>query len=87
MRGTPRTSQPEFFDTPGYGAIARTHNHYSQALRIGERIEISGQGGWDRFIPDYFIKRAGTTIIDAAKEGLRQRMLRGKASDQAQHRE
>jgi enamine deaminase RidA (YjgF/YER057c/UK114 family) len=40
-------SKPEFFDTPGYGEIARTHNHYSQALRIGERIEISGQGGWD----------------------------------------
>ena len=40
-------SNPEFFDTPGYGAIARTRNHYSQALRIGDRIEISGQGGWD----------------------------------------
>lgn len=37
----------EFFDTPGYGAIARTRNHYSQALRIGDRVEISGQGGWD----------------------------------------
>jgi enamine deaminase RidA (YjgF/YER057c/UK114 family) len=40
-------STPEFFDTPGYGEIARTHNYYSQALRIGDRIEISGQGGWD----------------------------------------
>jgi enamine deaminase RidA (YjgF/YER057c/UK114 family) len=39
--------KPEFFDTPGYGEIARTRNHYSQALRIGDRIEISGQGGWD----------------------------------------
>ncbi|OBG73652.1 MULTISPECIES: Rid family hydrolase [Mycobacterium] len=37
----------EFFDTPGYGEIARTRNHYRQALRIGDRIEISGQGGWD----------------------------------------
>ena len=37
----------EFFDTPGYGEIARTRNHYSQLLRIGDRIEISGQGGWD----------------------------------------
>jgi hypothetical protein len=33
-------------------------------------------------IPDYFIKRAGKTIIDAANEGLRNRVLRGKASDQ-----
>jgi uncharacterized protein YndB with AHSA1/START domain len=32
-------------------------------------------------IPDYFIKRAGKTIIDAANEGLRQRVLGGKASD------
>ncbi|OJZ74883.1 hypothetical protein BRW65_06600 [Mycobacterium paraffinicum] len=37
----------EFCDTPGYGEIARTRNHYRQALRIGDRIEISGQGGWD----------------------------------------
>ena len=40
-------SKPEFFDTPGYGEIARTQYHYSQALRIGDRVEISGQGGWD----------------------------------------
>jgi enamine deaminase RidA (YjgF/YER057c/UK114 family) len=40
-------SKPEFFDTPGYGEIARARNHYSQALRIDDRIEISGQGGWD----------------------------------------
>jgi len=37
----------EFFDTPGYGEIARVRNHYRQALRIGDRIEISGQGGWE----------------------------------------
>lgn len=37
----------EFFDTSGYGEIARTRNSYRQALRIGDRIEISGQGGWD----------------------------------------
>jgi len=33
-------------------------------------------------IPDYFIKRAGKTIIDAANEGLRRRVLGGKPSDQ-----
>jgi hypothetical protein len=38
----------------------------------------------DSLIPDYFIKRAGKTIIDAANEGLRQRVLGGKASDQAE---
>jgi len=40
-------AKPEFFDTPGYGEIARTRNQYRQALRIGDRIEISGQGGWE----------------------------------------
>lgn len=40
-------SKLEFFNTPGYGEIARTRNHFSQALRIGDRVEISGQGGWD----------------------------------------
>ncbi|TXI53869.1 Rid family hydrolase [Mycolicibacterium mageritense] len=39
--------QPEFFDTAGYGPLARNRYHYSQAVRIGDRIEISGQGGWD----------------------------------------
>jgi enamine deaminase RidA (YjgF/YER057c/UK114 family) len=47
MIGNPRMPKPEFFDTPGYGEIASAHYHYSQALRIGDRIEISGQGGWD----------------------------------------
>ncbi|MGH3643759.1 MAG: Rid family hydrolase [Mycobacterium sp.] len=40
-------SKLEFFDTPGYGEITRAHYSYSQALRIGDRVEISGQGGWD----------------------------------------
>jgi hypothetical protein len=47
MRGSTRVSKPEFFDTPGYGETVHTRNHYSQALRIGDHIEISGQGGWD----------------------------------------
>ena len=40
-------AKPEFFDTPGYGEIARTRNRYRQVLRIGDRVEISGQGGWE----------------------------------------
>ena len=35
----------------------------------------------DSLIPEFFIKRAGKTIIDAATEGLRNRVLRGKPSD------
>lgn len=40
-------SKPEFFDTPGYGEIFRTQYSYGQAVRIGDRVEISGQGGWN----------------------------------------
>ena len=37
----------EFFTTPGFGEKVRETLHYNQALRIGDRVEISGQGGWD----------------------------------------
>lgn len=40
-------SRPEFFLTPGYGERQRKLFGYSQAVRIGDRVEISGQGGWD----------------------------------------
>src|SRR5262249_17875493 len=38
---------PTFFATPGYGDRQRQKYHYSQAVRYGDRVEISGQGGWD----------------------------------------
>ncbi len=37
---------PSFFITPGYGTRLHDALHYSQAMRIGDRVEISGQGGW-----------------------------------------
>jgi len=37
----------EFFATPGYGDTQLANMHYTQAVRIGDRIETSGQGGWD----------------------------------------
>ena len=37
----------EFFVTPGAGEKLFDLLHYSQAVRIGNRVEISGQGGWD----------------------------------------
>ena len=39
-------SRPEFFVTPGYGDHMRKTLHYSQAVKVGNRVEISGQGGW-----------------------------------------
>lgn len=40
-------SAPSFFATPGYGDTQRAEMHYNQAVRIGDRVEIAGQGGWD----------------------------------------
>ncbi|NWD04582.1 RidA family protein [Pseudomonas gingeri] len=40
-------SKPEFFVTPGYGERLLDALHYSQAVRIGNRVETSGQGGWN----------------------------------------
>lgn len=39
-------THPEFFVTPGYGELMYDRLHYSQAVRIGDRVETSGQGGW-----------------------------------------
>lgn len=40
-------SKAEFFVTPGYGERNLELFHYSQAVKIGDRVEISGQGGWN----------------------------------------
>ncbi|WP_425624678.1 RidA family protein [Agrobacterium radiobacter] len=39
--------KPELFVTPGYGQKFHELLHFSQALKIGDRVEISGQGGWN----------------------------------------
>lgn len=44
---TDRPRGPEFFVTPGYGETQLSAMRYSQAVRIGDRVETSGQGGWD----------------------------------------
>ncbi|ACU37002.1 Rid family hydrolase [Actinosynnema mirum] len=36
-----------FSVTPGYGDRQLTTMRYSQAVRVGDRVETSGQGGWD----------------------------------------
>ncbi|KAF2183459.1 YjgF-like protein [Zopfia rhizophila CBS 207.26] len=41
-------SHLQYFDYEGFGVRVRKETHYSQAVRIGDIIEISGQGGWDR---------------------------------------
>jgi enamine deaminase RidA (YjgF/YER057c/UK114 family) len=53
IKGKPMTT-PSFFITPGYGQRLYDALHYSQAMRVGDRVEISGQGGWndDLVIPE-----------------------------------
>jgi enamine deaminase RidA (YjgF/YER057c/UK114 family) len=40
-------NKPKFFFTPGYGESRLDELHYSQAVKIGNRVETSGQGGVD----------------------------------------
>ena len=40
-------NKPEFFVTRGYGERQLRTFHYSQAVKIGNRVETSGQGGWN----------------------------------------
>lgn len=40
-------TETQFFATPGYGPFMLENRHYQQAVRIGDRVDISGKGGWD----------------------------------------
>jgi hypothetical protein len=52
------------------------HTGMSTVVRVGITVEP------DSLIPEFLIKRAGKTPIDAATEGLRSRVLGRKPSDQ-----
>jgi hypothetical protein len=40
-------NQPEFFVTSGYGERMLNELHNSQGVKIGDRMKISGQDGWN----------------------------------------
>ena len=40
-------SHLKYFCYDGVGTRNREKYYYSQAVRIGDRIECAGQGGWD----------------------------------------
>ncbi|KAK0620036.1 Endoribonuclease L-PSP/chorismate mutase-like protein [Immersiella caudata] len=42
-----KSSAVEFFTYDGFGQYQRDNLWYTQVARVGDRIEISGQGGWD----------------------------------------
>lgn len=58
-------SKPEFFVTPGYGEKALELLYYSQAVKVGDRVEISGQGGWD---DDFQIP---TSLVEEIEQAFR----------------
>jgi enamine deaminase RidA (YjgF/YER057c/UK114 family) len=38
--------RPKFVVPSGYGQRQRKLHHYSQAVKLGNRVELAGQGGW-----------------------------------------
>ena len=65
----------------------RTNQRYAQHVEYTLRPDHTGSSTVvtvditvepDSLIPDFFIKRAGKSMIDAATEGLRRRVLRAK---------
>jgi enamine deaminase RidA (YjgF/YER057c/UK114 family) len=47
-------AKPIFIVPKGVGEQMRDNYHYSQGVRVGDRIQVTGQGGWDETftIPD-----------------------------------
>lgn len=68
--------EPEFSITPGYGPRNLANLHYSQAVRIGDRVEAAGQGGWDDDgnIPEDLEDEIGERHTRVMVEQLRKRM-------------
>ncbi|MBX9863674.1 MAG: hypothetical protein K2Y42_13085 [Hyphomicrobium sp.] len=75
--------KPTFFVTPGYGSKLRDLLHYSQAVKIGNRVETSGQGGWndDLQIP----KELGDEIAQAFRNLERTLATAGASWDHVVH--
>ncbi|KAK1985423.1 endoribonuclease L-PSP [Colletotrichum cereale] len=72
----------KYFSYEDYGVTLGKEMHYSQAVRVGETIECSGQGGWDpktgEITSDLFqeidqaFENVELTLKDAGGEGWSQ---------------
>ena len=40
-------AEPRFLVPKGYGEFMRDTYHYSQGVRVGDLVFVTGQGGWD----------------------------------------
>ncbi|KAL4966452.1 RidA family protein [Aspergillus stella-maris] len=61
-------SHLQYFSYPGVGERNRHNFRYSQAVRIGDRIECAGQGGWNRETGEFH--REINAQIDQAFENV-----------------
>lgn len=61
--------KPLLFITPGYGETLLNALHYSQALKIGNCVETSGQGGWndDLKIPNSLEEEIAQAFINVER--------------------
>ncbi|KAI6780660.1 uncharacterized protein J7T54_001164 [Emericellopsis cladophorae] len=55
------------FAYPGLGEWARDNLGYMQAIRVGDRIECSGQGGWD---PDSEVPKFSENIAEEIEQAF-----------------
>jgi enamine deaminase RidA (YjgF/YER057c/UK114 family) len=63
--------KPEFIVVPGFGEKFRENLHFSNAVKIGNRVETSGQGGWndDLDIPEAIAAAFRNIELILAKAG------------------
>ncbi|EGX90982.1 L-PSP endoribonuclease family protein, putative [Cordyceps militaris CM01] len=47
-------SHLKYYAYPGVGVRNQTNFKYSQAVRVGQRIEVAGQGGWNPETGEFF---------------------------------
>jgi enamine deaminase RidA (YjgF/YER057c/UK114 family) len=55
-------AEPRFLVPAGYGEYMRENYHYSQGVRVGDVIYVTGQGGWDE----------GFNFADSVHDQIRQ---------------
>lgn len=41
-------SHLQYYTSPGFGEFVKEHTHYNQAVRVGDVIEVAGQGTTSR---------------------------------------
>ncbi|WVW84381.1 hypothetical protein I302_106415 [Kwoniella bestiolae CBS 10118] len=64
------SKSPSYHSYPGIGEWGKDNLHYSQAVRLGDVIQTSGQGGWNPTKTDVIIPSSLAEEVDRAFENL-----------------